>query len=165
MKVAHVVSNGPSARTAVLPDDGAVRIGVNMVSIVQPDLDWVCFGDSVVWEYLYLCKEPRFGYILQERDCRYCTDPPPQGGRQFFPWEWLWMPEDLGYSANIAIWAARTMGALEIHLWGFDFAGDTYADGRPCMGYRGADHWEREVRYFDRTCELVRQRGATLFRH
>ena len=166
--IAHVIANGPSAKQAVIPRaEDAVRIGVNTVGIVQPDLDWLCFGDTVMWEIMHgrNIEPPRRGYIIPAREARNGADFPGFKGKQVLPWEWLWLPEDLGYSACIAIWAARTMRATEIHLWGFDYAGDAYADGTPVAYYQGATHWDRELRYFAKACAFVHRDGVRIVRH
>ena len=162
---AHIISNGPSAAKARIPHNG-IRIGVNTVGSVQPDLDWLCFGDTVMWEMV--CGRgiawPSVGFILPIVEINNGRPYAPPGA-QYLPWEWLWLPEDLGYSSCVAIWAARTMGAMEIHLWGFDYDGKGYADGTPVKSYRGDDHWEREVRYFNQACAHVRSKGAALIKH
>jgi hypothetical protein len=106
---------------------------------------------------------PLVGFVCPERFTPKLTP----GGRSaylFLPWESMEMPEDLGYSANIAIWATRRLapGAEAIHLWGFDHAGGTYANGAPV---EDPWRWERERRFFARTLALAEPGGVPIIRH
>lgn len=165
-RIIHVLSNGPSLATRSPPDDGHCRIGINLAAKTVPEVDWWCFGDQIVWQKALAAQvpPPAVGYVCAQHAANI---PHPYKNRLIMLWEWLWMPEDLGYSANIGIWAAATFRAEEIHLWGFDHAGMNYADGSEVKsnGSTVPDRWEREKVFFDRACQLVTERGFRIVRH
>lgn len=167
--VAHILSHGPSVLHAEIPHDRSIIIGSNTVGRSRPDipLDWLCFGDDCIWHDLKTgsIQPPCVGYIVQQRNIGQGLHLQVTKGRQFLPWEWLWMPEDLACSAHVAIWAAVVMRCTEIHLWGFDHQGDLRADGSYADVYDGIPRWDREPKFFERTRCLAHDRGAVTIRH
>ena len=159
---AHVYAPGPSLTNAPVAAEAGLRFCVNFAARIVKEYDYLVFGDQMMLGCLQSMHKPECGIVcpmellLPARDALACPI--------YVTWAALDMPEDLGYSANIALWAAGCW-ATHVHAWGFDHHGNMYADGSPLDSAPAEIRWPRERRFFDRTVELLTQKGVAVIQH
>lgn len=160
--IANIFSCGPSVLVTHTRAPEGLRIGINLAPKHVPNLDWLVFGDQLIVDLLLSqgMPSPAVG-VCAPFDLAVAA---MRSGVDFMPWEALDPPEDPGYSANMALYAATHLGATEIHLFGFDHRGTRYADGTE-VAPTATPRWEREGRMFATAQAYLTRRGVRFTHH
>ena len=139
-------------------------IGVNRAAFMV-ECDWLMMTDNAARARQILSvAKPLKGYILPPPVNTsvigaLCHDP-----RQWYPPRTEF--RRLSLTGPAALFAARGLGATEIHVYGNDMTGDVYANGEKMEDKDIPLRWSAEPRQWDRSVKWLTEHGTkiTFFR-
>ena len=142
----------------------ACVIAVNRAALMF-EHDWLMMMDNnPIAVDIVARSAPRVGYLFPPHVAclAWGKSGVTRDPRTFLPTRSQMRPIRL--SGPSAMFAAHGLGHTDIHIFGNDMRGDTYADGFP-VNNDTAVRWSCEPRQWDRAADVLRSRGCTLTFH